>query len=212
MLYQNIVLFDGMTRPDINQLISSVIYQKKKFNKGNIIVSTGTEIINLRAILKGSVHTEMLGENDKIINIAKINAGEIIAISFLFGDSKCIPVDVIADEDTEILIFPKDSIKTMIKKNELFSINFITQISNQTLFLSQKIRLLNLSSLREKIFFYIQQQQRKQNSDWVKLNKTQQQMAENFGVARPSFARVLKEMTESGIISFDQDKKVRINQ
>lgn len=200
-----------MEYSEIDGLINDVACQKKKFKKGEMVVLAGSKCINLKIILSGSVHSEMYGENDKIINLAKISSGRAVAVAFLFGQNNFMPVDVIADEDTEILILPSESVMNIIKSNNQFLINLLNEISTQTQFLSQKIRFLNFSTLREKVIFYIKQEEKKQKSDWIQVNRTQQQLAEAFGVARPSLARVFKEMADERLISFDGPKRLRLN-
>jgi len=211
MSYQNISLFKGMNSSDVDELIAGVAYQKKKFKKGDLVVLAGSECINLKIILSGSVHSEMYGENDKVINLAKITSGRAIAVAFLFGQNNYMPVDVIADEDTEILVLPKDTVLSITKTHNQFLTNLLNEISTQTQFLSQKIRFLNFSTLREKLIFYIKQEEKKQKTDWIQLTKTQQQLAEAFGATRPSIARVFKDLTDERVISFDGPKRLRLN-
>lgn len=211
MSQQDIILFKGMKESEIDATIKSISHQKKTFNKGDMVSLAGSDCINLKIVTKGSVHTEMYGENNKIITLARINAGEAVAIAFLFGTNNYMPVDVIADEYTEILVLPKESVMSLIKTHNQILINLLNQISNQTQFLSQKIRFLNFSTLREKVIFFIRQEEKRQNSDWIHVKKTQQQLAETFGVARPSLARVFKEMADERLISFDGPKRMRLN-
>ena len=72
-------------------------------------------------------------------------------------------------------------------------------ISNRSQFLSEKIKFLNFKTIRGKLAQYILQTAGTGKSE-IKLEMTQNDLAEYFGVARPSIARVIGEMENEGII------------
>jgi CRP-like cAMP-binding protein len=75
-------------------------------------------------------------------------------------------------------------------------------MSNRAKFLSDRIWLLSFKTLREKISQYLLEQSK--GGEVVKLSGSQQELADYFGVARPSFARALGEMQAEGLIMVDR--------
>jgi CRP-like cAMP-binding protein len=72
-------------------------------------------------------------------------------------------------------------------------------ISSRSQFLSEKIKFLNFKTIRGKLAQYILEAA-SQGKDEINLNLTQSELAEYFGVARPSIARVMSELEEEGIV------------
>jgi CRP-like cAMP-binding protein len=72
-------------------------------------------------------------------------------------------------------------------------------ISNRSQFLSEKIKFLNFKTIRGKLAQYILQKAAKDSMS-LDLGMTQGDLADFFGVARPSVARAIREMEEDGLI------------
>jgi CRP-like cAMP-binding protein len=86
--------------------------------------------------------------------------------------------------------------------------NFLNVVSSQTQMLTSKLRFLSFKTIKGKIAQYIIGLAGP-DKDMIELPLTQHDLAEQFGVARPSLARALGEMAEEGIISVDR-KVIRI--
>ena len=78
--------------------------------------------------------------------------------------------------------------------------NYLNIMANRAQHLSRKIRMLGLQSIRGKLAHYLLEQVKTQRSDQLQLKHSQTQLAEIFGIARPSLARVIRELNEEGII------------
>ena len=72
-------------------------------------------------------------------------------------------------------------------------------ISNRSQFLSEKIKFLNFKTIKGKLAHYILQKAGKDRLT-VMLDMTQNDLADFFGVARPSVARALGDLEEEGYI------------
>ena len=84
-------------------------------------------------------------------------------------------------------------------KNDKILINFLDMISNSSQFLSEKIKFLNFKTIKGKLAQFILQKAGDNTSEIV-LKMTQNDLADFFGVTRPSVARALGEMEEEGLI------------
>ena len=87
--------------------------------------------------------------------------------------------------------------------------NFLDIISERAQFLSQRIKVLSISSLRGKMAFYLLQHVKRTGQTEFFLPHTQQELAEQFGTTRPSVGRILSQLNEENIIKSDR-KKIRI--
>jgi CRP-like cAMP-binding protein len=84
--------------------------------------------------------------------------------------------------------------------NEILLNNFLTLNSNMTVFLSDKLQMISIKSLRNKLSIFLLEKTTPEKNYFI-LKRSRTQLAEYFGVQRPSLARTIKELEDEGIIS-----------
>jgi CRP/FNR family transcriptional regulator, dissimilatory nitrate respiration regulator len=193
-------LFFGISQQEIGEIIQSVHHQVKQFSQNETILYENDAYESLLILLKGNVTTEMMSEDGQILVVEQLQAPSVLAPAALFSSESQIPVSVIAHSDCRVLLIPRDSTKQILAQNPIVLTNFLRILSNRVQFLSQKMKMLQFQSLRCKVAQHLLQLQRVQNSNSIKLLKTQQELSDIFGVARPSLARVIRELHNDGII------------
>jgi len=192
-------LFKGLSAYDIETILSSVSYKVKKFLAGSMISQSGEQVNSLIVVINGTVKGEMVDYAGRVIKIEDIPAPGAIASAFMFGNRNRFPVNVVAVSDSELLLIEKSDYLGLLMKNDLLLINFLDMISNRSQFLSEKIKFLNFKTIKGKLAHYILQNAGK-GSLSVTLGMTQNELADFFGVARPSVARALGELEREGYI------------
>jgi CRP-like cAMP-binding protein len=136
----------------------------------------------------------------RVIKIEDIPAPGALASAFMFGPRNLFPVNVISVTDSEILVIEKNDFLSLLKRNDTLLVNFLNMISGRSQFLSEKIKFLNFKTIRGKLAHYILQRD-ESGRNVVRLDKTQNDLADFFGVARPSVARAIGEMEKEGLIT-----------
>lgn len=203
-------LFKNIKQSIILSLLSNAAYQLRNFKKNTLITSRCDECKALSIVISGSIKAEMLDFSGKLINIEDIGAPLPYAVAFLFGEKNFYPVDVIARENSEILMIPKQSVLEMMQNNQLFLQNFLDIISTKTQFLSDKIWFISFRTIRQKIIHYFLEITDNGNKS-VKLIKTQQELSDFFGVTRPSLARVISDLSADKLINIEKKELTVIN-
>jgi CRP-like cAMP-binding protein len=192
-------LFKGLTTKEIETLLLDVLYKVKKFQAGSLISQSGEPVNSLMVVIKGVVKGEMTDYAGRVIKIEDIPAPGALASAFIFGNRNSFPVNIVAISDCELLIIEKSDFLRVLMSNNIILVNFLDMISNRSHFLSEKIKFLNFKTIKGKLAQYILQKAGKDKSVLI-LDMTQNDLAEFFGVARPSVARALGEMEEEGYI------------
>jgi len=195
-------LFKGILPDETNALINTENHALREYDKGQTIVWRGDRCDNLMIVLSGCVRGEMADYSGKVLRIEDMYPPQALAPAFLFGVDNDFPVNVVAVEKSSILLLPRTSVLSIMQKNRYFLTNFLNFMSNRAKFLSDRIWLLSFKTLREKISQYLLEQSKGGNV--VNLSGSQQELADYFGVARPSFARALGEMQAEGLIMVDR--------
>ena len=207
----NSPLFKGFSSIEVKQLFTNELYQVIEFKKGDLIASRDETCNKLMILIKGTVKGEMLNYSGKTIKIEDISAPKPLAIAFLFGGNNKFPVDIIANDYVKIIVLPKETVIKFIQKSELFLRNYLNVISNRTQFLSQKLYFLSYKTIKEKLVNYILELSGKEKKV-IELPKSHQEIAELFGVTRPSLSRGLAELEKDGIIAVNRKEIKILNQ
>lgn len=184
------LLFEGLNSERIEELLEKVKYERKVYKNKENIVFRGDKIVGLRIILRGNVSAEMLAKDGNIRKIEKLGPADVLASAFIFGANNFYPVDLIAESEVEILSMNKENfLKILSLENKILE-NFLNEISNKTQLLSAKIwNSVNNKTIGEKFADFVRSKQRAAE---FKIDNLKE-LAENFGVARPSLSRVLAE-------------------
>ena len=203
--YANILsenyLFRGLSKSEIGEIIRKIRHQVKEFTEGDVAAYAGDECNHLMIIVKGSMVGEMMDFEGKVLRIEHLKAPDTVATAFLFGENHSLPVNVVAMEETRVLLIPRQDLLELFHQNQQVLHNYLDILTNRTQHLSKQIKLLGLNTIKGKLAHYLLEQKKKQQTDTFKIPHTQNELAEMFGVIRPSVARSLKEMSDDEIIT-----------
>ncbi len=189
----------GLDNSELIEVVGQVNFQLKSFNPDDIIAFQGDEVKALMILLNGSVRGEMTDFSGRMIKIEDIYAPKPIAGAFIFSKENKYPVEVIANEKVKILVIYREEFLKLSTISPVIQKNYLNLISSKAQFLSRKIKFLSFKTIKGKMAHYILQQ--KPGPDGIiHLPVSQQDIANLFGVARPSVARALKNMEDGGII------------
>lgn len=195
---------------DSEQFLLDLKCTIKTYTKNEVIVRQGDVCDSLYMLTLGSVKTEMITENGNILGIEIIKAPRPLAPAFLFSDNNHFPVDVTALEEVEIMKIPKEEIMRLMTTNPDFMKQFLTHNSNRTQFLTNRLQLLSIKTIKGKVAHFLLENS-PCNGQPFEINRNQTELADFFGVARPSLARSLSEMVQDGILMINKKEYTILN-
>jgi CRP-like cAMP-binding protein len=198
-------LFRGLSVEDTEAILNNTPHRTRKFPEGKLIAQSGEPVDRLMIVLSGTVKGEMVDFTGRIIKIEDIPAPGALAAAFMFGSKNGFPVNVISLKKTELLVIEKEDFLRLLKTNDRILINFLDMISNRSQFLSEKIKFLNFKTIKGKLAHYILQRSG-EGSNSIVMDKTQNDLADYFGVARPSVARALGDLEDEGYLIAERRK------
>jgi CRP/FNR family transcriptional regulator, dissimilatory nitrate respiration regulator len=105
---------------------------------------------------------------------------------------------------------PKDEIMRLMVTNPDFMSSFMTHNANRTQFLTNRLQLLSIKTIKGKIAHFLLENSTGDGQPF-EINRNQTELAEFFGVARPSLARSLSEMIQDGILSVNKKEYTILN-
>jgi len=194
----NIPLFKGVAENEFEQLLTQIIYQRKSFSNGALIVGQGEECNRLLILIEGTVKGEMTGPTGRSLKIEDMTAPSVLASAFIFGRKNFFPVNITATSEVKFIVIPKNELLKLFHLNDQILQNFLSMISSRAQFLSEKLRFHSFKALKAKLAFYLINEA--SGAKAFKLKHSQNELAELFGVARPSVGRAFLQLQENGII------------
>jgi CRP-like cAMP-binding protein len=206
---QSCPIFHGMSDIEIESVIDASTYHIVRFEKQDVYAMIGHPCRSLDIILQGEMIASMLGPSGKHVKVATLKSGNVMAPAFLFAKNNAIPVLVEAGTKVELLRLSRDNFRSMIDSNEKMRWNFIAMLSNTDAFLADKLYTLSILNVREKLGNMFLEMAEKQGSNTFTLDKSRQEIADEFGIQKFSVIRQLADFQESGAIQVD-GKKVTI--
>jgi CRP-like cAMP-binding protein len=203
------VLFKGLTEEQLVTLFLGINYAEKKFSKDEVVAHGDDECRSFLIVLEGSVKGEMVDFSGKTIKIEDIESPRALAPAFLFGNNNRYPVTIVANNAVTIISISKESFVEMLMQNKTILTNYLNSIANRAQFLTNKIRFLSFQTIKGKIAHFLLQIRQRVNSDVFMMPKSQNELSELFGVARPSLGRAIRELDRDGIIKAE-GKQIKI--
>jgi len=182
----------------------------KAYPKNELIIRQGDVCDALYMLMVGSVKTEMITDSGNILGIEIIKAPRPLAPAFLFSDNNHFPVDVTSLEEVEIMKIPKAEIMRLMTTNPDFMSSFMTHNANRTQFLTNRLQLLSIKTIKGKLAHFLLENSPAEGKPF-EINRNQTELADFFGVARPSLARSLSEMVQENIIIINKKEYTILN-
>ncbi|MGH4117598.1 Crp/Fnr family transcriptional regulator [Clostridium sp.] len=196
-------LFKDLSFEDLNHLFTKDLYEIKNYKKNSVIYFQNEKCTRFDIILKGTILVQKIDSNGNALTISDFTIGDVLGGNLLFSHKNFYPMTIIAKTDTIILHIKKDLILKLCQTNVVFLNNLLESISDKTLILTDKIKSLSMKTIRQCIIDFLIYESFSQSSNTIKLKYTKKELAEKFGIQRPSLSRELNKMKKDGLIKYD---------
>jgi len=191
-------LFQGLSSADLQSAMKDIVFQRRTYPSDSLVVVQGEPCDRLIILIRGCVKAEMTDPTGKSLKIEDLHAPVVLAPAFLFGNKTEFPVNVVVNDDVELIQIPKSELLRLFQLNQRILQNFLGMISSRAQFLSERLRFHSFKSLKAKVAFYLLNEAG--NNMKFRMKHSQNDLADLFGVARPSVGRIFLQLQEEGLI------------
>ena len=174
-------LIPGITPERLFADLEEISFHTRSYKKGEILAQQGAVCNRLVILTKGSVRGEMIDYSGRLIKVEDIAAPRAIAPLFLFGEENRYPVEVTANEPTEVIELPKSSVLSLFRKNEQFLENYMNLSANYARTLSDKLFFMSFKTIRQKLASYLLRLYKQQQQTHITLDRSQQELSDYSG-------------------------------
>lgn len=200
------VLFRDLKESEIENIINSLIYTIKSYEKDGVIAIENDDCNSLGIILSGNIEIHKPFPSGKIVTINHFSAGNVFGEALVFSESHTYPATIISSDNSEIMYIKREDIVDMMTHNPKIINNFMGVLSNRILMLNNRLTNLSYDSLRKKISNILLLESNRQKSLNIILPYSRKKMAELLNIPRPSLSRELVNMKDEGILDFYKNK------
>ncbi len=204
-IFLNSPLFRGLTMEELDELFQSVNHQIKQFRSGEVLAMAGEDVDKAFLLMQGRLQGEMVDFSGNSLKIEELDPPQMVAAAFLYGPQNKFPVFLSAKSDGRILVIQKKEFTGMLSMEPRVMVNYINIVSGKAQFLSGKITFLSLKTIREKIAYFLLQRMKSGMNNTINIDQTQTNLADLFGVTRPSLTRTILEMEKQGILTWSRE-------
>jgi CRP-like cAMP-binding protein len=195
--------FSCFERQELLDILKKDNYKIVDYKKNSIIHFQNELCYSLDLVLKGKVDIKKIEENGNVLTICSFKAGDVLGANLIFAYDNSYPMTVISKTDCLIMHIRKELILDLCQKNKEFLLEFLHLVSNKAIVLSQKLRSVTMKTIRQLIIEYLSYEYYLQKSPVIKLDISKKELAERFGIQRPSLSRELNKMKKDGLIDYD---------
>ena len=193
-------LFAGMTSVEIEVSMAGISYSIVNYDSHDIYALTGMPCKTLDIVVRGVLVCRMSSLSGRQVEVSRLREGNLVAPAFIFGKDNSMPVGVETDTDVTVLRMQKPVFRSLIGTNEQIRDNFIRVLSNINAFLTHRMRVLSLFTVKEKVAYLLLERAGEQGSNVVHLSRSRQERADSFGIQKFSLLRVLADFAKAGAI------------
>ena len=203
-------LFSGVGDDDISAMLNCLQAKIRTFQKGDYVFREGEHIDHITVLLDGKLliqHDDFWG-NRNIVHVIRV--GEMFGEAYAAPESGVLLNDVIAEEDSTIIIFDVKRILTICSSacrfHSMVVQNLLFSISEKNRKLLQKIGHMSKRSTRTKLLSYLSEEAKRHNSRHFTIPFTRQQLADFLCVDRSAMSNELCKMRDEGLLIFDKNE------
>ena len=202
-------LFSGLDANDIERHLNTLRYSVKKVPAKTVFISENDSLCEIIVVVEGLVSAGMSTAKGKHLMVDYLKPGTMLAPAFVYSDECEVPVEVKTIEKSVLFCMSKDDFSLLIGFCEPVRNNFIHILSHINFFLMSKIRMVYMSSIKEKIATFLLRKAAIMHCDSVPLSLSRRQLADVFGIQKSSLIRTLNELEHDNLI-FVREKEIVI--
>ena len=169
------------------------------YEKGNIINNCNNECLGMLLVLSGEIRTYLLSEEGREVTLFRLYSGDLCVLSATCVISQItFETQMIAQQDTKVLIIPVDVIAALKEKNiyaKCFLYELATKRFSDVMWAMQQILFKGLD--RRLAEFLLAEAEL---TDSNVIHMTHEQIAQHISSAREAVARMFKHFAEDGLV------------
>ena len=203
-------LFRNLDWEEANQIFEMNIGSIREYSKGEIIISPEEPFNYLGVILSGEMDVLRVFESGEQYQVHLLKAGNLIGIDTITKGNDVNLFFHIAKTETKIYLLPVGSVlkpgRIPDTTRQKLTEGILGILVHENFRQHQKVDVLSVNNLRERIYRYLSYQQFKRRTSSFEVPYNREQMADYLCVNRSALSRELSKMEKDGIIRYNRNR------
>lgn len=203
-------LFDNIRDEDIVPLFGCLDAKIKSCRKKETVISEGEPAEYVGIVLSGNLQIERTDYYGNRSIAASIEPSELFGESYACADAGKIPFDIVAAEDTQVMLIDCNKIihtcSNSCEFHNRMIYNLLKIVATKNILLNQKAEITSKRTTREKLMAYLMMQAKKNGSDTFNIPFDRQTLADFLEVDRSGLSAEIGKLRDEGVL---ESKKSR---
>jgi len=209
-LLKSCPLFDGIHPDDLQGMLGCLGGKELTVKKGHTLFREGDSATTIGIVLSGSIQLireDIFGNRSIVDHIGK---NMLFGESYAFSATEVLPVSIIADSDSHILLLESRRITTCCSNACAFHsqviFNLLRIVANANLTLHSKIHITSQRTTREKLMTYLLGQAKLAQSSQFSIPYDRQALADYLEVDRSGLSAEISKLRKEGILECNKNR------
>ncbi|MGI6279770.1 MAG: Crp/Fnr family transcriptional regulator [Acutalibacteraceae bacterium] len=197
-------LFANITVSDLIPMLECLDAKEHSYQKGNIIFAEGDSARYLGIVLSGKIQIVRVDYYGNRSILTTVSPSQLFAESFACAKVQSLPVDIVAAEDTTVLLI--DALRITkpcghaCSYHHMMIFNLLNIVARKNLLFHQKIEITSKRTTREKLMTYLHIEAKKNNSNTFVIPYDRQELADYLGVERSGLSAEIGKLCKEGVL------------
>lgn len=202
-------LFCGVKETEIDELLACLEARRRKYRKGETILSEGTVTEMIGVVLSGRVMIESFDAWGGSSILGSAAPGDVFAEAYACVPNEPLLISVQAAEDTEVLFLNVGRMLTVCREpcgfHTVVLKNLLAVCAQKSLSLSRRILHTGPKTIRGRLMSYFSECEKRAGARMFDLPYSRQQLADYLGVDRSAMCHELSKMQRDGLIEYHRN-------
>ena len=202
-------LMVGVAEDEIRSMLQCLDARLHRYRKGEYVFRQGEHIQHITVLAEGELHLQRDDYWGNRTIIQRIAEGEMFGEAYIAPDSGVILNDVVAADDSTVILFDVNRILTTCSNacrfHSMVMQNLFFAISEKNRALVQKLGHMSQRTTREKLISYLSDEAKKQGTGSFAIPFNRQQLADFLSVDRSAMSNELCKMRDEGLLTFEKN-------
>ena len=197
-------LFEGIEEDHMMQMLGCLGAKVEHFDKKQSVITEGEPATNIGIVISGAVQVEQIDYYGNRNILSNIPPAQVFAEAFACAEVRAIPVTVIANEPSEIMLINCNHILHTCENNcgfhQQLIFNLMRDLASKTILFHQRIEITSKRTTRDKLLAYLMLMSKEKNSNRFDIPFDRQELADFLEVERSGLSVEIGKLKREGIL------------
>ncbi|MBQ8747128.1 MAG: Crp/Fnr family transcriptional regulator [Clostridia bacterium] len=202
-------LFSGIEEENLLRMLTCLGARVESFDKKYTVIAEGNPAKYIGIVLTGSVQIVRIDYFGNRSILSEIYPSELFGEAFACAEVDAIPVTVIANEPSEIMLIECAHILHTCENNcgfhQQLIFNLMKDLATKTILFHQKMEITSKRSTREKLMTYLMMYAKKVNASRFEIPFDRQELADYLEVDRSGLSAEISKLRREGILESEKN-------